>query len=309
MTAAAADHPPFDDLWDYGDPEATEAKFREVLVRPDGQTLDFMLQLKTQIARTYSLRGKFDEAHALLDEVEQALPPPDSVARVRYLLERGRTFNSAGDKDRARALFMHAWLMAGTLGEDFHAVDAAHMIAIADSDAAMDWNMKALELAEASSDERAQGWKGSLYNNIGWTHHDAGQFEEALAVFERALVFRKEQGEADRTRVARWCIARTWRSLGRVEEALAEQRLLLAEAEAVDEPHGYTLEEIAECLHALERTDEAKPWFARAYATLAEDPWMMTNEADRMARLAQLGGVEIAPTPAPEPEPEPSPTK
>ncbi len=304
MSAAAADHPDFDDLWDYGDPAATETKFREVLAGSAEQPADYVLQLKTQIARTHSLRGQFDEAHAVLDDVEQALPDAPSVARVRYLLERGRTFNSAGDRDKARALFLHAWLMAGELKEDAHAVDAAHMIAIADPDAAMEWNTKALELAESSSNPRAAKWKGSLYNNIGWTHHDAGRYEEALAIFERALAFRKEQGNDARTRIARWCVARAWRSLGRVEEALAEQRRLLAEAEPIGEPHGYTLEEIAECLHALGRADEAKPWFARAYADLSQDPWMMSNEAERMARMAELGGVEVPaaePTPAAEP--------
>jgi hypothetical protein len=31
------------------------------------------------------------------------------------------------------------------------------------------WNEAALECAKTASDEKAQGWCGSLYNNIGWT--------------------------------------------------------------------------------------------------------------------------------------------
>jgi len=49
---------------------------------------------------------------------------------VRYLLERGRTFNSAGEKDRARPLFVQAWEIAGAAGLEGLAVDAAHMVPI-----------------------------------------------------------------------------------------------------------------------------------------------------------------------------------
>ncbi len=288
VSVNASTPPDFDALWDYGDPAATEAKFREVQGKNDEQSLDYRLQLATQIARTHSLRSQFDEAHALLDDVEKALTDDTGIARVRYLLERGRTFNSAGDKQRARALFVHAWLLAQELGEDFHAVDAAHMVAIADPGEAMKWNQDALELAEKSADERARNWRGSLYNNIGWTHFDAGKYDEALAIFERALAFRKEQGKAGSIRVARWCIARTWRAQGKLEEALAEQRKLHEEATAAGAPDPYTLEEIAECLHALGRTEEARPFFAQAHAELSKDAWMVANEADRLARLEQL---------------------
>ena len=43
------------------------------------------------------------------------------------------------------------------------------------------------------------------------------------------------------------------RSLGRTEEALAEQRSLAAELEALGETDEYVTEEIAECLRALGR--------------------------------------------------------
>jgi len=280
--------PDFDASWDYGDPAATEAKFREFEARAGEQSLEYQLQLATQIARTFSLRSKFDEAHALLDTVEAALTEETPVARIRYLLERGRTHNSAGTKRDARAAFVHAWMLAQEAGEDFHAVDAAHMVAIADPAEAMKWNEKGLAVARASTDERAQNWKGSLLNNVGWTKFERGDHEAALATFQEALAFRREQGKADSIRVARWSVARTWRALGRLDEALEEQQTLHAEATAAGSPDAYTSEEIGECLHALGRTDEARPWFAKAHEGLSADPWMVANEAERLARLAQL---------------------
>ena len=95
---------PFEHLWDYDQPLETEERFRAY--NPD-TPLDFDLetQLLTQIARTYSLRGRFDEAHQQLDQAADRLGEPAGIPGVRYLLERGRTFNSAGQKASARPLF------------------------------------------------------------------------------------------------------------------------------------------------------------------------------------------------------------
>ena len=124
MNAQATD---IDALWEYGDPAASEQRFRAALGSARG---DAALELQTQIARTYSLRRRFDDAHRLLDEIEPQLARAGAAPRVRALLERGRTFNSAGDKPRARALFEDAFAQAQGAKLDGLAVDAAHMVAI-----------------------------------------------------------------------------------------------------------------------------------------------------------------------------------
>ena len=286
-----SDLPDFDALWNYGDPAATEQKFRDILptAESSGDT-GYHTELLTQIARTLGLQQKFDEAHALLDQVEAMLSAEPSRARVRYLLERGRAFNSSGAPDKARPLFIEAWEMGQTTGEDFYAVDAAHMVAIAESGpAVMEWNLKALGHAEQSSQPRARYWLGSLYNNIGWTYHDQGEFEAALDIFQKALAVREADGKPEPIRIARWCIGRVLRSLGRLDEALALQRALLADYDAINAPSGYTYEELGECLLALDKPDEARPYFAQAYAELSQDSWLVRNEPERLARLKELG--------------------
>ena len=79
------------------------------------------------------------------------------------------------------------------------------------------------------------------------------------ALFERALAERQKRGPNRETRIARWCVARCLRSLGRLEEALAQQHELLAEEVAAGEAAGFTWEEIGECLLALGREVEARP--------------------------------------------------
>jgi len=284
----------FDLLWDYGDPAATEIAFREVLdsLPPDVEA-NYRAELMTQIARTHSLRGQFDEAHAILDELP-AVMPAVSVSQLRYLLERGRTFNSAGDKDAARTRFLLATDLARELEEDYLLVDALHMLGIVEPGAAgIEWNRQAIEIAQASEEERARSWQGALLNNTGWTLFDMGEAEQALDYFQRALAFRQEQGVQDTIWIARWCVARALRELGRVDEALAELEAILAEQQAADsDSDGYVHEEIGESLLLLGRDSEAPPFFARAYELLSEDSWFAENKAERLERLRSLGQVD-----------------
>lgn len=271
----------FDQLWDYDQPATTEEQFRQRLASASDD--DDRLQLLTQIARAQGLQRKFEQAHRTLDSVEAPLRDDLPVARIRYLLERGRVYNSSGAKEQARPLFMQALELAQANQEDFYAVDAAHMLAIVEPpDEQMAWNLKALELAEMSSEPRAQKWLGSLYNNNGWTYHDLGQYEQALSLFERAAAWREAQGQEKETRIARWCVARVLRSLNRIPEAL----VILRELEPV--ATGYTYEELGECLLLQGETEAAQPYFARAYEILSQDEWLVANEPQHLQRLRDL---------------------
>ncbi|HEY7093737.1 MAG TPA: hypothetical protein VH393_11185 [Ktedonobacterales bacterium] len=66
---------------------------------------------------------------------------------------------------------------------------------------------------------------------------------------------------------------------------------MLREFDALGEQDGYIYEEIAECLAALGRAGEARPYFTRAYETLSRDPWLAESEPARLERLHVLGAV------------------
>ncbi|MDH5738411.1 MAG: hypothetical protein OEZ23_08865, partial [Gammaproteobacteria bacterium] len=116
-------------FWDYNDPAVSEERF--VALAPQFMNADLALKaiLKTQLARTYSLRHRFKEAHALLEEAGGLIESGQSDAKVFYLLEKGRTYNTAGDKEKALPMFVEAWELARLTGNDYLAVDAAHMVA------------------------------------------------------------------------------------------------------------------------------------------------------------------------------------
>jgi tetratricopeptide (TPR) repeat protein len=279
----------FDSLWDYSDPRQTETRFREILLQIPEHNSAY-LELLTQIARSQGLQQKFDRAHQTLDQVERRLGNYASRAKVRYYLERGRVFNSGGHPDEARPFFEQALDMAKDLSEDFYAVDALHMLAIvAPPASSLDLNLLAIQLAESSEQEKARGWLGSLYNNTGWSYHDMGDYESALKIFQKAEAVRKAKGRAKELRIAQWCVARTLRSLKRVEEALSKQLTLKAEYETAGESDGYVFEELGECLLALDRAQEAQPYFVKAYEILSQDMALLEKEPARLERLKELG--------------------
>ena len=277
-----------DSYWEYADPAASEARFRSLLGQAQG---DERLEVQTQIARTFSLRRDFAQAHRLLDEVEPQLAAAGAAPRVRYLLERGRTFNSAGDKPRAKPLFVEAWQVATAAGLEGLAVDAAHMVPIVVGGAeGAEWTRRGVELARRSSDPKARAMLPALLNNHAWNLHDEGRFEEALAVFREAEAAWLATGRQPQGRIARWSVARCLRSLGRFDEALAMQRALEQEWAAAGQADGYVYEELAELLDATGKPDEAAPYFRRAADELGKDAWFAGNEPKRLARLRERGG-------------------
>jgi len=282
---AAAD---IDALWEYDDPARSESAFREALASTNG---DARLELLTQIARTYGLRGRFDEAHHLLDEISSQLKSAGPRPRLRYMLERGRAFNSSGAVELARPLFVEAWKLATAVHSDALAVDAAHMVAITygGTEDAVDWNRRGLALARGSKDAKAQALVPAMLNNSAWDLHDMGRYAEALPIFEQALTEWRARSRPSQIRFARWSVARCLRSLGRFPEALTMQLALEREDAERKGADGDVLEEIAELYESLGQMAEAGAYFARAASVLSEGADPASREPERIARLRSKG--------------------
>ena len=60
------------------------------------------------------------------------------------------------------------------------------------------------------------------------------------------------------------------------------------EADGV-ERDGFVFEEIGECLLLLNRAEEARRYFFKAYEILSQDTWLAEGEPERLARLKLLG--------------------
>jgi tetratricopeptide (TPR) repeat protein len=276
--------------WDFGNPAASEKRFRALLAEPPAADDPVVrAEVLTQVARAQGLQKAFDAAHATLDAIPSEVIDGSPRIRVRLLLERGRLTNSAGKAEASVPRFLEAWKASTDPMLDYFAVDAAHMLAIVTPpEEQVSWAEKAIQRAQSSEVTRARRWLGPLNNNLGWTHHDACRYEEALACFEAALAAFREDGSPKQVRVARWTVGRAHRSLGNVEEALSIQQQLEVALKGANETDGFVYEEMGECLLALDRSQEAAPWFHKAHVVLATDPWLVAQEPERLARLQRL---------------------
>ena len=274
-------------LWDYNQPAVSETRFREALKTESG---DDALELETQIARTFSLRREFAQAHALLDSVQRRVSGKTRPAvRVRYLLERGRTFRSANEAAKARPLFLEAWQIGDKEKLTLLAIDAAHMMGIVETgDEAQRWNERAMVLAMSSNVPRAIRWRGSLANNMGHTERERGNLDIAMKHFQASLTAFQLTRSNSQIRTAKWQIANVMRMQRRYDEALAMQLAIEAEAANAAEPDGYVFEEIAEIYLVKNEPAKAKTYFAKAAEALSKDMWFAEHEGDRLARMRQL---------------------
>ena len=170
-----------DHLWDFEHPDISEARFRSAMSE-DRYDADERAELKTQLGRAIGLQGRFEEADAVLDTIDGEEP----AVAVRVLLERGRVLNSSGHSEMAVPLLEQAAELADHLGEEFLAVDALHMLAVAYTAHAETWTRSALEYASTVRDERTKRWLVVLHIDLGRTLHDAGRCTEARVEFQLA---------------------------------------------------------------------------------------------------------------------------
>ena len=261
MTAMAID---LASMWDFGNPEISEQRFRAALETATG---DDALVLQTQMARTYGLRRNFSRAQDILKSLSKDMQNAGPEARTRYALELGRTYASATHpselrtaeaKKLARASYGSALEIAKGAHLDGLAIDAIHMLAFVDNAPTdqLKWGRAALAVVEASSQRDAKKWEASIRNNIGYALHQLGRFEEALIQFKRAVVLRERGTDAESIRSAHWMVAWTLRALGQMDEALEIQLRLERECESAKTPDPYVYEEL-EILYRA-RGDESR---------------------------------------------------
>jgi len=129
-----------DELWDFRNPELSEQRFTAALKEASE---DQALIIQTQIARTYSMRRDYDTARKVLSQLDKSLHASSDEVRVRYSLELGCTYVSAGrvkesldtgTLEKARSLYLESFELAKTQNLDGLAVDALHMMAFVDTE-------------------------------------------------------------------------------------------------------------------------------------------------------------------------------
>ena len=104
---------------------------------------------------------------------------------VVQLCVQGMEQETRGDMVRAAELFNQAWTRSTT---DFERCIAAHYVARHQLDPrlALHWNQLAFDLAHSIADQSVAGFLPSLSLNLGKSHEDLGNAEEAQRLYQSA---------------------------------------------------------------------------------------------------------------------------
>lgn len=298
MTVSGVSVDEFDKLF-YGDP--IEIEKRLLAMRPQSLTHpdeSLTPQIDSQIALVQAMQKRYAEAFDTLDRAEKLSRAQSPVARARLLLERGRVFQQAKCMEEAVPWLVASYEVSHANRLDYHTVNAAHMVAIAveSPEEKIRWNQIALDVADASGDQRAQAWRVVLHNNLAQGFVAAGEFDKGLASFLSCQSLAKEQGNVLIERGARWGIARCRRGFGDCETARQIQLVLLDEYNEV-ESQGELPQELLGMARGMVYEELAQldppnaPVFARhAISDLGVNDWFQSIEPGRLQLLKTIAG-------------------
>lgn len=289
-----------DSLWNPQDPAGSELAFRALL--PEARQLAGaeraqLILLLSWIGRAEALQRKFAEARRSLDEAGKLLEEPGAqyavAVRIGWLIGRGHLHILEKTPSQARAFFSEAWSLATESGEDYFAVEIAQLMAVSEpAKSQREWISRAIQIAEKSQLPKTKACLCALYSSLGWKHFEMRQFENSLESFKTALESAKSVGSELEAFTAQWSIGKVLRAMSRFEEALAIQKKLVDGLGIGGRKNGRLYEEMAECLHALKRVDEAQMYFELAYRELSSDEWISDNQPVQLKRMKDLGKVK-----------------
>ena len=288
-----------DQTWDPFTIAETENKYRHLLTAArenEENNRGELVEILSMVARTQAWQGRFMESRLNLQEAEQLVEAMGADcpanAKIRMLMESARAYLLEKTPARARPLLSQAWTLAVSAGEDYFVIDIAQLMAKIESPKLQqDWLLKAIEIAEQSSQEKASWWLGALYSSLAWKYYELRQYSKALETMQTSRTHFLKRGTKRELFLADWSVGKILRTLNRLDEALELQKALLQKVKADGQGEGRVLEEIAECLLSLRHPLEAEEYFALAYHELSSDDRDKDEMPLRLKRLKDLGKV------------------
>lgn len=174
-----------------------------------------------QVARMCSLTERLDEGREWLAKAQAVADEAQPWGWTRYLGVRGIFERESGQREVALATFSESCAYAEERGLHVRAIDAAHHAAIVASPAEqLTWAERGIRAAERG-DER--GWLAVLWNNLGSSHEDRGDWPAAAKAYRQARNYHYETGGPLQKFAADWALGRS--SLRAGDLASAEELL------------------------------------------------------------------------------------
>ena len=171
-----------------------------------------------QIARMHGIQGSYADGRPWLAKAEKVATAKEPLGWSRYLGVRGRfEWQDEKDNDKAKQTFIEMYDYCKQHELFSRELDAAHMVAIVGTpDEQVEWALKAIAAAEKGEQK---GWLGPLWNNLGWTYEERGEYAKMLEALTNARKYHYEVGSEHSQLVADFGVATAhWRN-GDLKEA------------------------------------------------------------------------------------------
>ncbi len=286
----------FDSLF-VGKPADIEKNLKKILPEAKSRTnKSIYLQILSQIALAQAMQHKFKLAHKTLDTAEKLLTSNYSIAQARVLLERGRVYMQAFQFKKSLPFFLKSYQFSKKHKLDYHASNAAHMIAFVTPNLKdkIKWNKISIAINTQSKDPKVSDWNMIDYNNLGSNFIDAKKYQEAISAYKQTVKLAIKKKLEVIALGGKWGIACGLRGLNKIDQALTMQLELLDQYNALHKKgilttellrvtRGVVCEELAEIY-----LDKTKQYAALAYQDLSKDQWMKKLKKDRIDKMKRL---------------------
>ncbi|MCA8910609.1 MAG: tetratricopeptide repeat protein [Planctomycetes bacterium] len=168
-----------------------------------------LVEALAQVARMYSVEGKFDEGRPWLARAEEHADSEEPLGWSRFLGVQGRYFwRDEKDNDKAKTTFIKMYEYCKEKKLFSRQLDAAHMVAIvAPPDEQVEWALNSIDAAEKAGEK---GWLAVLWNNLGWTYEEQGEYPKMLEALQNARKYHYEVGNDLSKLVADFGVGRAW---------------------------------------------------------------------------------------------------
>ncbi|MBX7081734.1 MAG: serine/threonine-protein kinase [Nannocystaceae bacterium] len=247
--------------------------------------------------------GRYADAAAAATAIAtEAVAAGDEGLAARAWVVAGRNAEKAGDGEASARALRDGFALAGRLGLDTVAADAATALVyttgemLRQSEAAFAWGATAQVLvARAGEDEGMRG--ATLWGQLGTAHWRAAQYEQSVAMHERALALKRRiLGESHpAVAITIFNLANARDEQGEHDRALAEMLEALAMFERELGPNhpsvGNCANNLGSMVHVRGELDQAVRWYERALAV--KEANFGADSIQLTSTLGNLGNLEI----------------
>jgi tetratricopeptide (TPR) repeat protein len=182
----------------------------------DGQNSE-LTEAYSMIARSYLITNKKEEGREWIAKAREIATSDEPLGWSRYIGVRGRFEWQDKELDKATGTFKDMYEFCSENKLHNRAIDAAHMVAITgDHETQVEWGLKGIKEAEEGN---VTGWLGPLWNNLGGTYDELGEYEKSLDAYMKARDYHYKYGNHRSQVIADWAVGHAQRMNGNFDEA------------------------------------------------------------------------------------------